>query len=64
MYSLPYNMWTFQELWNITKPEKAKEKIENQKYKGIIYHLAHKAKSPLPDAKFNSHQSPIAGESL
>ena len=53
MYSLPYNMWTFQELWNITKPEKAKEKIENQKYKGIIYHLAHKAKSIIGNDIYN-----------
>ena len=45
MYSLPYNMWTFNELWNIEKPEEAKEKIEEQRYKKIIYHLAHKAKS-------------------
>ena len=53
MYSLPYNMWTFQELWNITKPEKAKEKIEKQKYKGIIYHLAHKAKSIIGNDIYN-----------
>ena len=53
MYSLPYNMWTFQELWNITKPEKAKEKIENQRYKGIIYHLAHKAKSIIGNDIYN-----------
>ena len=45
MYSLPYNMWTFNELWNIDKPEEAKEKIEEQRYKKIIYHLEHKAKS-------------------
>lgn len=32
--------------------------------RGEVVQLAHKAKIPLPDVKFNSHQSPIAGESL
>ena len=53
MYSLPYNMWTFQELWNITKPEEAKEKIEKQRYKKIIYHLAHQAKSLIGEDIYN-----------
>jgi UDP-galactopyranose mutase len=29
-YSLPFNMWTFSKLWNITKPEEAKTIIEDQ----------------------------------
>ena len=45
MYSLPYNMWTFQELWNITNPQKAFEKIEKQRHKKIIYDLKDQAKS-------------------
>ena len=45
MYSLPYNMWTFQELWNITNPEEAFKKIEKQRYKKIIYDLKDQAKS-------------------
>lgn len=32
--------------------------------RGRVAQLAHKAEIPLPDVKFNSHQSPIAGESL
>jgi hypothetical protein len=32
--------------------------------RGGVAQLAHQAKIPLPDVKFNSHQSPIAGESL
>lgn len=30
IYSLPFNMWTFSKMWNITLPSEAKEIIENQ----------------------------------
>ena len=30
IYSLPFNMWTFSKLWNITHPEQAKKIIEDQ----------------------------------
>ena len=30
IYSLPFNMWTFSKLWNITHPKQAKEIIKNQ----------------------------------
>jgi UDP-galactopyranose mutase len=30
LYSLPFNMWTFNELWGVTTPEEAKEMIESQ----------------------------------
>lgn len=30
IYSLPFNMWTFSKLWNITHPYEAKEIIEEQ----------------------------------
>jgi UDP-galactopyranose mutase len=30
LYSLPFNMWTFNKLWNVTTPEAAKAKIESQ----------------------------------
>jgi UDP-galactopyranose mutase len=30
LYSLPFNMWTFNKLWNVTTPEQAKLIIENQ----------------------------------
>jgi UDP-galactopyranose mutase len=30
IYSLPFNMWTFSKLWNITHPHQAKTEIERQ----------------------------------
>lgn len=30
VYSLPFNMWTFSKMWNITHPDEAKQIIENQ----------------------------------
>ena len=30
LYSLPFNMWTFNQLWGVTTPEEAKQKIEEQ----------------------------------
>jgi len=30
IYSLPFNMWTFAKLWNVTLPEEAKKIIANQ----------------------------------
>lgn len=30
IYSLPFNMWTFNKLWNVNTPEQAKEIIEKQ----------------------------------
>ena len=30
IYSLPFNMWTFNQLWGVKTPEEAKEKIEEQ----------------------------------
>ena len=30
IYSLPFNMWTFNQLWNVTRPEEAKSVIEEQ----------------------------------
>lgn len=30
IYSLPFNMWTFSKLWNITHPEQAKKIIKSQ----------------------------------
>ena len=45
IYSLPFNMWTFYQLWGIQDPDKAKEKIESQKYKGPITNLEQQALS-------------------
>ena len=30
LYSLPFNMWTFNQLWGVTTPDEAKQKIEEQ----------------------------------
>ncbi len=43
LYTLPYNMWTFNQMWEISKPEQANDKIEEQKYKGEIYNLEDQA---------------------
>lgn len=43
IYSLPFNMLTFNKLWNITTPEQAHEIIESQKYIGDINNLEQQA---------------------
>ena len=53
MYNLPYNMWTFNSLWNITKPNEAEDIINKQRYKKTIYHLAHQAKSIIGEDIYN-----------
>ena len=45
IYNLPFNMWTYNQLWRITTPDQAKEKIENQKYRGEIHNLEEQALS-------------------
>ena len=45
LYTLPFNMWTFYQLWGITTPEEAEAKIDSQKYTGEIHNLEEKAKS-------------------
>jgi UDP-galactopyranose mutase len=45
MYSLPFNMNTFYELWGVTCPQKAKEIIENQRFKGTPTNLEEQALS-------------------
>ena len=45
MYTLPFNMWTFNQLWKVTTPEQAKKIIEKQKYKGTITNLEEQALS-------------------
>lgn len=34
IFSLPFNMWTFNKLWGVNKPEEAKKIIEQQRFKG------------------------------
>ena len=45
LYSLPFNMNTFYELWGITKPNEARSKIDSQKYIGKITNLEEQALS-------------------
>lgn len=39
LYNLPFNMNTFHQMWGVVSPEQAKEKIESQKYRGIVTNL-------------------------
>ena len=43
LYSLPFNMWTFYQLWGVTTPEEAKAKIEADKYTGEVHNLEEQA---------------------
>ena len=45
MYSLPFNMFTFNKLWNINTPKEAKDIIEQQKFKGDPTNLEEQALS-------------------
>lgn len=44
-YTLPFNMWTFNQLWGVNEPDKAREIIESQIYKGPISNLEQQALS-------------------
>ena len=45
LYNLPFNMWTYHELWGVQTPEEAMKIIEKQKYTGTINNLEDQAKS-------------------
>ena len=45
LYNLPFNMWTFNQMWGVISPEEAKNNIEQQKYKGQIANLENQAMS-------------------
>jgi UDP-galactopyranose mutase len=45
VYSLPFNMWTFNQLWGVTDPNQAKKIIESQRYTGKITNLEEQALS-------------------
>jgi UDP-galactopyranose mutase len=45
MYSLPFNMNTFNELWGCTTPQQAKDIIESQRFKGTPSNLEEQALS-------------------
>jgi len=45
LYNLPFNMWTYHELWGVLTPEEASNKINGQKYQGDIKNLEDQAMS-------------------
>jgi len=53
MYTLPFNMWTFNQLWGVKTEEEAKEILENQTYKGEVQNLEDQARSMVGDDVYN-----------
>jgi UDP-galactopyranose mutase len=45
LYSLPFNMFTFNKLWNVSTPEEALEKIQSQRFNGEPKNLEEQALS-------------------
>ena len=45
IYNLPFNMWTYHQLWGIITPDQAQSKIDQQKYKGEVHNLEEQALS-------------------
>lgn len=45
IYSLPFSMWTFAQMWGVKTPEEAKAKIESQRYDGKVTNLEEQALS-------------------
>jgi UDP-galactopyranose mutase len=43
VYSLPFNMWTFNKLWNVNTPDQAREIIDSQKFIGEPQNLEEQA---------------------
>jgi len=49
MYALPFNMWTFNQLWGVRTEEAAKRIIDSQRYTGGIQNLEDQARSMVGD---------------
>jgi UDP-galactopyranose mutase len=45
MYTLPFSMWTFNQLWGVNEPDDAKKIIENQTFSGVPSNLEEQALS-------------------
>jgi len=45
IYSLPFNMWTFNQLWGVKTPQEAKDIIDSQKFIGVPSNLEEQALS-------------------
>jgi len=45
LYSLPFNMYTFNQLWGVSTPKEAKARINKDKYTGVVHNLEEQALS-------------------
>ncbi|MEP2670031.1 MAG: UDP-galactopyranose mutase [Cyclobacteriaceae bacterium] len=54
LYSLPFNMWTFYQLWGVRTPEEAKQKIESQRFTGVPTNLEEQALSMVGSDIYNT----------
>lgn len=45
IFSLPFSMWTFNQMWGVTTPEQAQAKIEEQRFTGKVTNLEEQALS-------------------
>ncbi len=53
MYTLPFNMWTFNQLWGVKTEDEAKHILEGQSYKGIVTNLEEQALSMVGSDIYN-----------
>jgi UDP-galactopyranose mutase len=53
LYSLPFNMFTFNKLWGVNTPEEAKNKIDSQKFEGVPTNLEEQALSIVGEDVYN-----------
>lgn len=49
IYSLPFNLWTFNQIWGVLNEVDAKNKIDEQKFRGEVTNLEEQAKSLIGD---------------
>lgn len=45
IFSLPFNMWTFNKMWGLTHPDEVKAKIAEQRFEGKVTNLEEQALS-------------------
>lgn len=54
LYSLPFSMNTFHEMWGVVSPEEAKQKIEEQRWKGPVNNLEQQALALVGEDIYNT----------
>lgn len=52
IYSLPFNLWTFNQIWGTTSVDDAKKRIESQKFTGKVSNLEEQARALVGDDIF------------